>query len=118
MSWLDKLFGATSSTLLQLQMSCFNMGKITATPNATALCEALGVFPLDLVQRHASGDFGVIDAQQREYNQRAMSDARYHAISAYPLGSAVLYVVTKQGESTTVMTANDYVFYAQGRGAV
>jgi hypothetical protein len=115
MSWLDRLFGTTGSALLQLQMSCFNIGKITATPSAAALCEALGITPLDFVQRHASGDFGVIDPGQRERNQRAISDSRYQPVSTYPVGSSVIYVVTKQGESTTVMTSNDYVFYAQGR---
>ena len=105
MGFLDALFGKSDASMLQLRMSCFNIGTIAATPNAVALCEALGIPPLDFVQRHAAGDFGVIDPDQRDRNQRAISDARYPAVSAYPVGSSVVYVVTKQGESTTVMTA-------------
>lgn len=117
MGWFSKLFGGSEPAMLQLRMSCFNIGAISATPNAASLCEALGIAPLDFVQRHASGDFGVIDPEQRDRNQHAIQDARYCAVSAYPVGASVIYVVTQQGKSTTVMTANDYVFYAQGRGS-
>ena len=115
MGLFDGLFGKSQASMLQLRMSCFNIGTIAATPNAVALCEALGIAPIEFVKKHASGDFGVIDPEQRERNQRAISDARYPAVSAYPVGSSVVYVVTRQGDSTTVMTATDYVFYANGR---
>jgi hypothetical protein len=110
------IFGKSNSELLQLRMSCFNIGTITATPNAVALCEALGVTSMDFVKRHASGDFGMIDYAQREINNKAMNNPRYDAVSAYAIGSYIIYVVTKQGISTTVMHSTDYHFYSIGRG--
>lgn len=109
------LFGKKRSEILTLRMSCFNIGTISVTQSALSLCDALGVRPIDFVERHAAGDFGLIDQHQRERNHLAISDARLDALSAYLVGSSVIYVVTQQGTSTTVMSANDYVFYANGR---
>jgi hypothetical protein len=108
-------FNKGRSELLTFRMSCFNIGNISVTPSALTLCESLGISPKDFVQRHASGDFGLIDQQQRERNQMAIQDARLDAVSTYSVGTSVIYVVTQQGVATTVMSAQDYLFYAQGR---
>ena len=109
------LFGSKPSGQITFRLSTCHIGTITATPDAIALCESLGLRPMDFVERHAMGEWGDIDPDQRARNQMAMTDTRIDSISAYVVGGSVIYVVSQQLRGvTTVMDSRSYVFLARG----
>ena len=53
-------------------MNRFKSGQVVATPGALAALEASGESLLDYVQRHASGDWGVVKPGDRRENEVAI----------------------------------------------
>ena len=90
-------------------------GRVVGTPNAlNALAEA-GVEPMAFISRHASGDWGTLDAHDTAANRSAMkSGARI--MSVYPFGSGqTLWIISdavdgdpRIREVTTLLLPEDY----------
>ena len=80
----------------------FRLGKLVATPgalNAAPSREAL----MDLVQRHASGDWGDLDAHDQRENEIAVREG-LRILSAYELEGIRFWVITASDRSTTVLS--------------
>ena len=88
---------------------CFPLGQIIATPGALEAIEASGEQPLDFIKRHASGDWGEVDQEDREANEQAlMHGARL--LSAYQTNlNQRLWIITEANRSaTTILLPEEY----------
>lgn len=86
-------------------MAAFMLGQIVATPGALALRVDL----LPYLRRHASGDWGELDAHDRAANERALTDSS-RVFSAYRLPSGGrLWIITEADRSvTTFLLPEEY----------
>ena len=88
----------------------FRLGQeIVATPAALRVMGDLGTDGLDLLKRHAEGDWGDVD----DHDKRLMEHAVEHGgtlMSVYGTDRATkLYVITEHDRSvTTILTPSDY----------
>lgn len=78
-------------------MMRFPLGQLVSTPGALSAIEEAGQSPLDFVSRHASGDWGEVDADDKRANDQALIDGE-RLLSAYR---------TKRGERLWVITEAD-----------
>ena len=85
----------------------FRLGKIVATPNALSKLSQDDV--LRAIQRHQSGDWGDVDAHDREANDRALiEDTRLFSVY-HPAAGPKFWVITEADRSvTTVLMPEDY----------
>ena len=93
--------------------SRFSPGLVVLTPGAiAALRQAAGdtYFRLaaDLVQRHVSGDWGEVDAEDAAANEYALKHG-LRLLSAYrlPDGAGRLWLITEADRSTTTLLLPD-----------
>ena len=88
----------------------FRLGQLIATPAAIAALQAADTDPADLLQRHVTGDWGDIDAEDRDENARAVVRGS-RILSAYKLAAtqATIWVITEADRSvTTLLLPEDY----------
>lgn len=93
----------------------FDLGAIVVSPQALRALQRFGTAPSTLVQRHASGDWGDIDTDARQANERALHSGGW-LISMYVLRSPIgahshrqtLCVVTEaSGKFTTLQVLSE-----------
>jgi hypothetical protein len=86
----------------------FPLGTILATPAAVALLRSKGISPIDLLIRHASGDWGDVCAQDADANLQAIrSGARI--LSAYKIGPEKVWIITEADRSSTcILLPSEY----------
>ena len=89
----------------RLMQPRFNLGAVYATPGALDLGEDLA----DYLRRHHCGDWGELDAEDRQTNEDALM-AGSRILSCYVTASGErLYVITEWDRSrTTVLLASEY----------
>ncbi len=80
----------------------FNLGAVVATPGAIEVLEKQGVDPVDLLRRHASGDWGDLVASDRKANDRALKTGE-RLLSSYPVGDGKVWVITEADRSSTCL---------------
>jgi hypothetical protein len=86
----------------------FELGQCVITRAAHAYAEKRGLVPLLLLQRHARGDWGDLDAHDRQLNEIALRESG-RIFSAYDYGGERWYVITEWDRSvTTILLASDY----------
>ncbi len=76
----------------------FALGRIVATPGALALLDAGEVG--ELLGRHASGDWGDLDAHDRRENGRALKTGA-RIFSAYETSAGRVWIITEADRSST-----------------
>ena len=83
------------------------LGQVVATPGALDAMEKSGETPLVFLSRHASGDWGDVDAEDKQANDRAVEDGE-RLLSAYKtkLGTK-LWVITEWDRSVTTLLLPD-----------
>jgi hypothetical protein len=86
----------------------FPLGSILATPGALEALRAVGEDPLHLLSRHASGDWGDLDAYDRRENGLALKND-WRILSSYPIGEQRIWVITEADRSyTTLLLPEEY----------
>jgi len=87
----------------------FKLGQVVATPGALAALEASGESLSDYVQRHVSGDWGIVKAEDRRENEVAIM-LHMRIMSVYLLKSGVrIWIITEADRSSTcVMLPEEY----------
>jgi hypothetical protein len=78
------------------------LGKVVATPGALQLLDNTGADPLCLLHRHASGDWGELDPEDRRENELSVREGR-RVLSNYPLGKNRIWIITEADRSTTTI---------------
>ena len=79
----------------------FRLGKLVATPGALDAAPSREAL-MDLVQRHASGDWGDLDAHDRRENEIAVREG-LRILSAYEIDGTRFWVITESDRSTTTI---------------
>jgi hypothetical protein len=86
----------------------FPMGQIVATPGAIALLDRVPASGLELILRHVSGDFGVVDEEDRKANCDAIREGT-RVLSAYEVLGERLWIITEADRSvTTLLLPSEY----------
>ncbi|MGI4791096.1 MAG: hypothetical protein ACRYFS_19895 [Janthinobacterium lividum] len=87
----------------------FPLGQLLSTPGAIAALQAVGMTPLSLLVRHAAGDWGDLDAEDKQLNERALQDGS-RIFSAYCLAAGLkVWVITEANRAaTTVLLPDEY----------
>lgn len=90
-------------------MPSFPLGRTVATPGALSVLEDSAVTSLDLLQRHASGDWGDICDEDAQANEAAL-EGGLRLMSVYKEGlSEPLWVITEADRSsTTILRPEEY----------
>jgi hypothetical protein len=82
----------------------FGLGAVVATPGALGLLGELEVSPSSLVERHAAGDWGELDARDRRENELSLREG-FRIVSSYPVGDDGdrVWVITEADRSSTCL---------------
>ena len=85
----------------------FEIGRLVMTQGVAALDLDMSTL-LELVHRHAAGDFGTICDEDRFANIAAVENG-LRVIAAYQLGQTKLWIITEADRSsTTILLPEDY----------
>jgi hypothetical protein len=82
----------------------FKLGQVVASPGAIDLLRSLALNPLQFLGRHAFGDWGQIDDDDREANRAALKNGS-RLISSYTLNrnNERLWIITEADRSSTTL---------------
>jgi hypothetical protein len=83
-------------------MTRFELGACVATPGALEVLDGRNVSPLDLLQRHASGDWGDLPKADARENDRALKTG-LRLLSSYPVGDGRVWIITEADRSSTCL---------------
>jgi len=85
----------------------FQLGKLVATPGALEAAPSREAL-FGLVQRHASGDWGDLDAHDKAENELSLREG-FRILSAYELEGTRYWIITEADRSaTTILLPQEY----------
>jgi hypothetical protein len=86
----------------------FRLGTCVVTPGALEILNAAGIAVLDLLERHAQGDWGELEEDDRVANEQAL-DGGDRLLSHYRFDGGRCWVLTEADRSvTTVLLPEEY----------
>ena len=87
----------------------FSLGRLLLTPGAQAAMSAAGQSPLEFLSRHASGDWGEVDAHDQRENELSLQEG-FRLLSAYRTRTDIkLWIITEADRSaTTILLPSEY----------
>jgi hypothetical protein len=95
-------------------MAKFSLGQIVATPAALEALETSGQTAEFFLARHAGGDWGMVNEEDRQLNQAALQDGS-RILSAYKtLRGKKIWVLTEAADAnghraaTTILLPQEY----------
>jgi hypothetical protein len=78
------------------------LGRVVATPGALKLLKEAGGHPLDLLARHATGDWGELCAFDRRQNEIALREG-LRVLSSYEVPAGRVWIITEADRSVTAI---------------
>lgn len=85
-----------------------NLGRVVVTAAAAKVLEETETEPMVLLWRHATGDWGQVEQDDREANDRALVSGEERTYSTYLLYEGkCIWVVTEADRSATLMCLPD-----------
>ena len=90
-------------------MRRLELGAVVATPGALEALGDLEVSPTELLERHASGDWGDVPPEDARENQCAL-DHGFRILSSYPLpGGERVWIITEADRSSScILLPSEY----------
>jgi len=87
----------------------FKLGQVVATPDAINALKTAQQGPQGLLARHAQGDWGVLEEEDREANDRALIEGS-RIFSAYLTTDGIkIWVITEADRSSTcILLPSEY----------
>jgi hypothetical protein len=87
----------------------FKLGQIVATPGALEALSISGQSPWDFLARHVQGDWGEVDAEDKQSNEQALSDGS-RLLSAYTTkaGDRIWIITEADRSSSCLLTPDEY----------
>ena len=87
----------------------FPLGRIVATPGALQALEAAGEQPTQFLDRHASGDWGELDDEDKQENEFSLRNG-FRIFSAYTTSAGEkIWIITEADRSaTTLLLPEEY----------
>lgn len=93
--------------MIAMRTPLFQLGKVVATPGAVETLAEAQTSAWTLLSRHVTGDFGDVDADDRQANLDAIKD-QARILSAYTLKTGErLWVLTEADRSSTCVLRPD-----------
>jgi hypothetical protein len=93
--------------MISVNNPLFKLGQIVATPAALEALGKASQAPWEFLARHAQGDWGDLDAEDRRLNDEAVN-AGERILSAYLLKSGVrIWIITEADRSSTCLLLPD-----------
>jgi hypothetical protein len=86
------------------------LGRVVATPGALAALDSADMTPLMFIIRHASGDWGAVDAEDAVLNDEAVEHGG-RVLSSYVLDETdvTIWIITEADRSvTTILLPSEY----------
>jgi len=101
--------GAESATTSHRQPVNLRLGRLLSTPDAIAALAKAGQDPLELINRHRTGDWGDVDVQDWAANDQAVIQGE-RVLSAFTLKDGVrIWIITEADRAaTTVLLPDEY----------
>ena len=85
----------------------FPLGRVVATPGALEALQSSGEAPEKFLRRHASGDWGEVDAEDKRTNDQAVGHG-LRILSAYDTSKGErLWIITEADRSSTTLLLPD-----------
>ena len=86
----------------------FALGQVVATPRALRVIEENNIDALNLLARHASGDWGCVPEEDKQENELSVKNG-WRVMSSYPINDRgdKLWVITEADRSSTCMLLPD-----------
>ena len=85
----------------------FPLGRVVATPGALAALQSSGEAPEKFLRRHASGDWGEVDAEDERANDQAVGHG-LRILSVYETATGErLWIITEADRSSTTLLLPD-----------
>jgi hypothetical protein len=86
----------------------FPMGCVLITPGALDLLAEIGLNPAALLRRHLTGDWGDLDAEDKQSNRAALRQGT-RILSASRVAGRKFWVITEADRaSTTILLPEEY----------
>jgi hypothetical protein len=87
----------------------FLLGRIVATPGSLAALVRTGETPVIFLARHAGGDWGDVDEDDRTENEFSVKEG-FRLLSAYQLrdGTRIWIITEADRSSTTILLPEEY----------
>lgn len=85
------------------------LGVVVATPRALEVLGSLEISPTELLERHASGDWGDIPPEDALENEYGLKHG-FRVLSSYPLpsGERVWIITEADRSSTCILLPSEY----------
>lgn len=80
----------------------FGLGEVVATPGALELLKNNHRTIIDLLLRHASGDWGELDEHDRQENEFSLKKG-LRILSVYQVNGKKMWVITEADRSSTCL---------------
>ncbi len=81
--------------------SKFPLGHLVATPGALSALRKTGQSPTEFLDRHVSGDWGDLEAEDRQENELSLREG-FRILSAYNLEDRTkIWIITEADRSST-----------------
>jgi len=105
----DDLEAVLSAAMFEIDQPRFALGQRVATPGALIALSRNGQSALDFLERHRSGDWGEVDAEDKHANERSLTDGT-RLLSAYHLkdGTKIWLITEADRSATTTLLPEDY----------
>lgn len=99
---------ATPNTPTTLPRALFPLGRAVATPGVLALIQNQPAALFPFIDRHQSGDWGDVDAEDAQSNADALKHGD-RLLSAYAIHGTKIWIITEHDRSaTTVLLPSEY----------
>lgn len=95
--------------MIILSNPLFLLGEVVATPGAVEALETHNILPLQLLQRHVTGDWGDVCEEDAQSNTDAVQYGD-RILSSYVIGTSTkVWVITEWDRSvTTLLLPSEY----------
>lgn len=92
-----------------MTLARFPLGQVVATPGALQALTDAGDSPASFLRRHVVGDWGELDEEDRQENERSVSDG-CRLLSAYTTSTGIrIWIITEADRSaTTLLLPSEY----------
>ena len=92
------------------QTNLFKMGQHLATPGVLAALTTASQSPAEFISRHARGDWGDMQPEDKQLNDLAVMDADSRIFSGYLLKNGEkIWIITEAGRhATTILLPSEY----------
>ena len=93
--------------MIDVKRPLFKLGQVVATPGALAALEEARQAPWELLSKHVQGDWGDLDDEDKEANNRSIEDGT-RILSAYQLKTGVkVWAITEADRKSTCLLLPD-----------